>query len=212
MIHYYLFFCLFCFFVTHLLCLFIFIGHSSEQLIQSIKNTEPNYSKYISPLAKDFISNLLQKDPLKRMNLETALNHPFLALENNNLNNSNNNSERTVSPIIINQTQNQVFDVASSLESYYNLCKFNKLLCKAVAFSLKPSQINHLSTIFNSIDTDRNGYVSIKELQVIISLIFTFKFEFKSHYLCDFICNKTCLLFVEFNNLINLILGCIKYE
>lgn len=51
--------------------------------------------------------------------------------------------------------------IAESLRSYWSMCKFNQVLCKAVAFSLKPAQISDLRSIFNKIDTDRNGCVSM---------------------------------------------------
>lgn len=37
-----------------------------------------NYPEEMSPVAKDFISRLLNQDPLKRMTLPEAINHPFV--------------------------------------------------------------------------------------------------------------------------------------
>jgi len=51
--------------------------------LNSIVNEELQIPDYISNDAKDFIRRLLFQDPGKRMDLEFALDHPFITKHNN---------------------------------------------------------------------------------------------------------------------------------
>jgi len=146
---------------------------------------------YISAHAIDLVSKLLRKDRNQRITLDDAIEHPFFKQEflvhTNSLGSMTSNSDGgsgsgidiTVSSSICSDAssslgtsnsnkQKEWADIATSLRGYWSMCKFNKMLCKAVAFSLNPSQISELRAIFNSIDTDRNGYVSMEELRQVL--------------------------------------------
>merc|ERR1712018_583479 len=43
-----------------------------------IKEMDFSFPTYVTPLAKDFISNLLRKKPQERMGLEEVPNHPWM--------------------------------------------------------------------------------------------------------------------------------------
>ena len=53
----------------------------TSDIFQIILNNEPDYSPKgmkISPVARDFLEGLLEKDPQKRRKLEDVMSHPFL--------------------------------------------------------------------------------------------------------------------------------------
>ena len=55
-----------------------FHDESNKNTYNKIKNVEYKTFKYFSSELKDFIKNLLRKDPQRRMSLEEALEHPFI--------------------------------------------------------------------------------------------------------------------------------------
>lgn len=60
-----------------------FSGHGSteQETFKAIIETQLALPHHISPQAKDFLQRLLNKDPLKRMSLSEALDHPWLESE-----------------------------------------------------------------------------------------------------------------------------------
>jgi calcium-dependent protein kinase len=56
-------------------------------------------------------------------------------------------------------------EVVQSVTHFLKLSKIKKLMLKVVAFTLNPKQIEQLRDDFYSIDSDRNGTISMKELK-----------------------------------------------
>ena len=58
------------------------VGQPDEAIYEAIQTSEINWgdaTAHLSPAAKDFITGLLQKNPAKRMTIDAALAHPWIA-------------------------------------------------------------------------------------------------------------------------------------
>ena len=55
-------------------------------------------------------------------------------------------------------------EVVDSLKQFVRASHAKQVVMKIVAFSLSPADINSLRDAFHSIDTDRNGSISMREL------------------------------------------------
>ncbi|CDJ58125.1 CAM kinase, CDPK family, putative [Eimeria maxima] len=66
-----------------------FSGKTDLEIILKIKRCEFNFDgkiwKSVSPLAKDFISSLLRRNPEDRLTAAAALEHPWLAVEDGSI-------------------------------------------------------------------------------------------------------------------------------
>ena len=60
-----------------------FVGDTTKEIFNSLRHDEPNFTspefRRVSPLARDLIRRLLEKDPRKRICLQDALTHPWFA-------------------------------------------------------------------------------------------------------------------------------------
>lgn len=56
-------------------------------------------------------------------------------------------------------------EIVNSVAHYLHLSKVKKLILKVVAFTLNSSQIENLRADYFSIDTDRNGSITLAELR-----------------------------------------------
>jgi calcium-dependent protein kinase len=152
-----------------------FKGRTVKEVETSIKTETIRYPPSLSTHAVDFLRRFFDLDCDTRITLDEALEHPFFtsAAEHQPSASSTPRGANS-SPRVVESTSNQVtsanqmHDIAQSLKSYWSMCKFNKVMCKVVAFSLKPNQISDLRNIFNNIDKDRNGSVSMAELQTVL--------------------------------------------
>jgi serine/threonine protein kinase len=57
---------------------FPFDSRSQPALLQAITSVAPDPLSNVSPACQDFVNKLLQKDPLKRMTIHEAIDHPFI--------------------------------------------------------------------------------------------------------------------------------------
>ena len=55
-----------------------FYSVTFKEMVHKIKNVAYTFPDYVSSQAKDFICKLLHKDPVKRITLKDALQHPFI--------------------------------------------------------------------------------------------------------------------------------------
>ncbi len=135
-----------------------FYGDSSDAIHEMILSEEPDYSPkrfgHVSAIAVSFIKLLLVKDPKKRVNLDDALQHDFIKISSRMV--LEDGSRRRVEPSR---------DIVNSLTGYMEMSKFKQMVMGAVAFTLSPTQIADLRDEFQSIDTDRSGTISMKELR-----------------------------------------------
>ncbi|XVE56212.1 hypothetical protein DITRI_Ditri03aG0219700 [Diplodiscus trichospermus] len=101
----------------------------------------------ISEGAKDLIRKMLARDPKKRITAAQALEHPWMK----------EGGEASDKPIDS--------AVLSRLKQFRVMNKLKKLALKVIAESLTSEAIKGLKQMFNNIDTDRSGTITLEELR-----------------------------------------------
>jgi len=130
-------------------------GADDEEILQNVALArKPNYEtgpwRRVSEAAKDFVQGLLTVDPEKRLTAEAALQHPWVLA--------------TEKAMAMNRAE---FDD----DMYRNLAKFagfstlKRIAMEVVAFSLSHEEIKRLTDVFESMDSDHNGYVTFGGLK-----------------------------------------------
>jgi len=107
---------------------------------------------------KDFINRLLQKDPAARPDAEAALAHRWV---------KRHARRQPLSPEV---EHGQLCDVVDSLEAFANADKLAKIALEVIAFSLPPARLEALRQIFQSMDTDGSGTLSLDEFRKTMAL------------------------------------------
>ncbi|CAM9325608.1 unnamed protein product, partial [Ectocarpus fasciculatus] len=135
-----------------------FNGANSDAIHQMIQKNEPDFTarKFprASPLAIDFLSMMLQKDPNKRISLDEANRHPFVLQANSWSEGETLSSKNILSP-----------DIVTSLRNFSHLSKFKRLTLELLAFNMNTTQIAGLREEFNVIDVDGSGTISLEEFK-----------------------------------------------
>lgn len=133
-----------------------FNGSNSDAIHLMIQKSEPDFSarKFprASPLAIDFLTMMLQKDPNRRISLDDASRHPFILQAN-----SWHEGDQTKLALSS--------DVVTSLKNFSHLSKFKRLTLELLAFNMNTSQIASLRDEFNIIDVDGSGTISLDEFK-----------------------------------------------
>ena len=106
--------------------------------------------KNVSSDAKDFINQLLKKDPKDRMTAEQAMNHPWITERTKR-------AEHALGP-----------EVMSSLKAYAEANRFQQAVRHHLATHLTGAELHRLRNVFASIDTTSTGLVSIEALEKVI--------------------------------------------
>ena len=104
--------------------------------------------KRISEPAKDFVRGLLTVDPEKRLTAEAALDHPWVKAEELN------------SPSF--ELDEEVFQ---NLKNFSSFPELKRLALEVIAFSLGHDEIKMLISVFESMDSDHNGYITFSGLK-----------------------------------------------
>lgn len=102
----------------------------------------------ISSSAKDLIKKMLTKDPKKRITAAEALEHPWLKLD----------GEASDKPIDS--------AVLTRMKQFRAMNKMKKLALKVIAETLSTEEIKGLKQMFNNMDTDGSGTITLDELKV----------------------------------------------
>ena len=129
---------------------FPFDGNTDKEIYKAILKRKYDFKKedwkHISNEAKDLIKHLLC-DEDKRYTAEMTLNHPWLVKMAPN-------ATEAISKLNI-----------KHLEDYKNLSKFKKLILTYIATRLKEKEIKDLKELFNAIDTNKDGILSLDEIK-----------------------------------------------
>ena len=112
------------------------IKEKNEKLKYEIINNEPKYIENISDEARNLLKGLLNKDPLKRLNCDQILSHPWLSEINNNKNNLFSKAEKKLlsktyidyrkskfEDLIENFTLSNLFNDKNNTDIEYNNCE-----------------------------------------------------------------------------------------
>ncbi|GAB4828379.1 Calcium-dependent protein kinase 29 [Ancistrocladus abbreviatus] len=101
----------------------------------------------VSASAKDLIQKMLTRDPNKRISAAEALEHPWLR----------EGGEASDKPIDS--------AVLIRMKQFRAMNKMKKLALKVIAENLSEDEIKGLRQMFNNIDTDRSGTITLEELK-----------------------------------------------
>ncbi|KAF9621650.1 hypothetical protein IFM89_025561 [Coptis chinensis] len=105
----------------------------------------------ISDAAKDLVKKMLTWDPKKRINAAQALAHPWMKGD----------GEASDKPIDS--------AVLIRMKQFRAMNKLKKLALKVMAQSMTDEEIKGLQQMFNNMDTDRSGTITLEELKVGLS-------------------------------------------
>ena len=129
---------------------FPFGGKTDKDIYKAILKRKYDFKnenwKNISDEAKDLISHLLC-DEDKRYTAEMTLKHPWLVKIAPN-------STGTISKLNV-----------KHLEEYKNISNFKKLIITYITTRLKEKDIKELKELFNEIDTNKDGVLSLEEFK-----------------------------------------------
>ncbi|QDZ19490.1 calcium-dependent protein kinase [Chloropicon primus] len=101
----------------------------------------------ISEGAKECVTMMLKLDPKERASIRTVLEHPWMK-ENGSA------SARPISNEVVNR-----------LSRFVKMSKLQKLISRMMAEMLSPAEIKGLHTIFQRLDSDNDGVVTMDELR-----------------------------------------------
>lgn len=124
-----------------------FSGTNNNEVYSSIVKqalkTESHEFKHISPLGIEFIKLLLQKNPTLRPTAEEALNHPWIKLSKEEA------ADRNIFRKLSNyRPPNEIYRATMGI-----LVKY-----------MNAKELKELTAAFNELDTEGNGYLSIKDV------------------------------------------------
>jgi len=100
----------------------------------------------ISESAKDLITKMLNTDPRKRITAVQALEHPWL---------KGGASDRPIDSAVL-----------SRMKQFKAMNKLKQLALKVIAENLSPEEIKGLKQMFNNMDTDKSGTITVEELKI----------------------------------------------
>jgi calcium-dependent protein kinase len=141
----------------------------------------------VSATARDFICSLLRKEPSERLTAPQALQHPWFATAAaashnaattaaGTANSSSSDSPQQSStagdqrPPTVNVTPTNTGELTLErinvrLRRFVGMNKLKKVALNVIAQQLTEAQIGHLRTMFEALDADGNGVISVQELR-----------------------------------------------
>jgi EF hand len=143
----------------------------------------------VSATARDFICSLLKREPSQRLTAPQALQHPWFAaaaaLQKQALQGSSDSPAGTTAAAAsgaaaggtaagagagagATSTGNGELTMARinvRLRRFVGMNKLKKVALNVIAQQLTEAQIGHLRTMFEALDADGNGVISVQELQ-----------------------------------------------
>jgi len=128
-------------------------GQDDEEILQNVAAARrPNYEtgpwKRVSEAAKTFVQGLLTVDPAKRLTAEAALQHPWILAQ-----------EKAMAKHEVDE------DMYRNLTRFAKFSTLKRLAMEVVAFSLSHDEIKNLTDVFESMDSDHNGYITFGGLK-----------------------------------------------
>ncbi|CAI5946392.1 unnamed protein product [Closterium sp. NIES-65] len=126
-------------------------SHSTKEIFKAVLRANPSFSippwPSISDQAKDLLRQMLHPDPAKRPSAHEVLCHPWLA-------------EAGVA-----QTEPLPPVVLTRLKQFTSMVKMKRMAMKVIAEGLKEEEIRGLRELFEAMDTDGSGTITMTELR-----------------------------------------------
>eukprot|EP00804_Cyclotella_cryptica_P026798 CCRYP_007984-RA/>CCRYP_007984-RA protein AED:0.09 eAED:0.09 QI:520/1/1/1/0.66/0.75/4/462/534 len=134
-----------------------FYGDTDNQIFDSVRTgrfdfPSPDWDG-ISDSAKDFICNLLKREPSKRSTAAQALNHPWIQEMTMSA-----RSRRNLRPSIIFSKKSITF------KKYRGMQKLQKAALAWIATHVTNDEVSQLRDVFRKIDKNNDGTITLKEL------------------------------------------------
>ncbi|KAL7484310.1 hypothetical protein ACHAW6_009957 [Cyclotella cf. meneghiniana] len=134
-----------------------FYGDTDNQIFDSVRTgrfdfPSPDWDG-ISDSAKDFICNLLKRDPSKRSTAAQALNHPWIQEMTMSV-----RARRNLRPSIIFSKKSITF------KKYRGMQKLQKAALAWIATHVTNDEVSQLKDVFRKIDKNNDGTITLKEL------------------------------------------------
>ena len=131
-----------------------FDGDNDKDILESVKHRELQFDESvwdtISSEAKDLITHLLDRNPSSRYSAEEVLNHRWIRE-------------------YLNTPQSPVHVDVSQLRTYQNSVKFRRTVLNYMATQCSSEEIAGLVNMFIRLDTNRDGSLSIHDIQAALS-------------------------------------------
>jgi len=128
-----------------------FRGKTKDELLHAIRREPVSFKdkrwKKISKEAKTLIAELLRKKPETRCEVIEALEHPWMQQDINL------------------PTEDIMQDILESMMHFQSLNMLQKASITALAWRASDEDTQHLRMVFESIDRDGNGFVTVEELR-----------------------------------------------
>lgn len=130
----------------------------SERILHKKYSTK--YIEKFSKNTKDLLSKLLEKDPKKRINAETALNHKYF-------------DEFKVKELLTEIKDNNIIDrMVENLKNYKRKSIFQELTIAYLIHNYSDlEEYTNASKLFDKIDVKNNGKISLNDLYIGLSMI-----------------------------------------
>ncbi|CAI2364813.1 unnamed protein product [Moneuplotes crassus] len=129
-----------------------FDGDTEIEILESILKGEYDFKaeiwRYISPEAKDLISNLLTSED-NRLSAKEALKHPWFKKFESEMNENKNIQE----------------DILFKLKEFQNLKHFKKCIYTFMATRAGDEEIHNQMQVFKNLDKNHDGYITCSELK-----------------------------------------------
>lgn len=134
-----------------------FAAREDSAILAKVRKGKYNFSgetwKAVSADAHDFVQRLLEANPKKRMNAESALQHRWLR-RNDDYAAHKPPSGRLLDPGIVH-----------SLRDFSRMSVIKRAALEAIAFSMNAREIVDMRRAFQTIDKDKSGQLTLSEVQ-----------------------------------------------
>eukprot|EP00210_Caulerpa_lentillifera_P002369 g2272.t2 len=128
-----------------------FWGQTENQIFDAVRKAELDFSENpwpkISESAKDCVRRMLEKSPRRRATAKEILRHEWLR-ENG-----------------VASTEAISNGVVDRIKSFSAMNNMKKIALQVIASNLPPEEIEGLRQLFESIDTDKSGTITVDELR-----------------------------------------------
>jgi len=114
--------------------------------------------------AKDFCRQLMQKQPGDRLSATDALQHPFIKIGS-----SLHGTSAHAGPDAAHELE-QHEEIVRSLEAFSHADGLAKLALQVIAFSTPPAKLDELRHVFQKMDEDGSGTLSLEEFKKAMAL------------------------------------------